>query len=205
MATRPRRRKITEADVIKLEEMLAIELPRFRVCYKDESALQKLISRLLWPFNRRYSTDYTTVMFGRVYFPSRAWRAQAGPERIFLTLRHEAVHLRDARRFPGVFQLSYLLLLPTVFTVRALWEMRAYNESIRAHVELNGEVPESALQVFESAFVGPDYLFMCPFRRFVRRRLLTARAKALSECSDVEFDSTDSLESAAKSEHRTRR
>jgi hypothetical protein len=39
-------------------------------------------------------------------------------------LRHEAVHLRDARRFPVLFELSYLAALPAVFTARAWWEWR---------------------------------------------------------------------------------
>ena len=180
----PNHRQISEIEVNGLEEQLARELPRFRVCYKNESALQKLIAWLLRPFNRRYSTDYTTVMFGRVYFPSRSWRARVGPERIYVTLRHEAVHLRDARRFPVLFQLSYLFFLPTVLTARAFWELRAYEESVRAHVEVAGDVPEGFLEGVETAFVGPDYLFMFPFRGFIRRRLRVARRKALAARND---------------------
>lgn len=176
--------RITEEDVESYERELARELPRFKVCYKDESALQRLIGKVVWPFNRTYMTNYTTVMFGRVYFPTKAWRDRVVPQVIYETLRHEAVHLRDARRFPIVFQLSYLFLLPAVFSARAIWELRAYSESIRVHAEIWGKVPDSMLQRLEDRFAGPDYFYMCPFRGFVRRWLERARAEALASLSD---------------------
>jgi hypothetical protein len=172
---------ITEADVEGLEAALCKELKRFRVCYKDESTFQKLIGRMVSPFNRRYMTGYTTVMFGAVYFPSRAWRRDVGPGSIYRTLRHEAVHLRDARRFPLFFQLSYLFLLPAGLTFRALWEWRAYAESLRVEAELTGTITDEMLDFLEARFVGPDYLFMFPFRRKIRRRLELLRDQLLSE------------------------
>lgn len=162
-------------------QQLRAELPRFDVRYKDESPLQRLLGRLLWPFNREYMTRYTTVMFGRVYFPSRAWCAEVGEATVYLVLRHEAVHLRDARRYPLIFHLSYLLMLPAVFTARAFWEWRGYLETMRAHLALHGEIPDSLLHHIERCFTGPDYLFMCPFPRFVRRRLERARARLIEE------------------------
>ena len=167
--------RLGEQDVLELEKALQDELPRFAVAYKDEVPLQRRIGRLIWPFNRHYMTQYTTVMFGRVYFPSRAWRQQVGPEQIYATLRHEAVHLRDARRFPILFQLSYLFLLPAVLTLRAVWEWRAYHETMRVHIELHGDIPDTLLEHIQGRFTGPDYLFMCPFPKLVRRKLEAAR------------------------------
>lgn len=164
-----------------LEADLARALPRFAVRYKDESALQRLIGRLLRPFCPTYLTGYTTAMFGRVYFPSRAWRATVGPGTVYRILRHEAVHLRDARRFPLVFHFTYLFCLPAGLTARAYWEWRAYRETLRVEAELTGEIPDALLDHVQARFTGPDYLFMCPFPRFVRRRLERARARILAE------------------------
>ena len=172
---------IDEATVCRLEESLSHELPRFAVAYKDESHFQQWIARLIWVFNRHYLTRYTTVMFGRVYFPSRKWRDEVGPEQIYNTLRHEAVHLRDARRFPVLFQFSYLFFLPTVLTVRAVWEWRAYLETLRVHVEIHGEIPESLLERIQNRFTGPDYLFMFPFPKLIRRWLEAARRRLEAE------------------------
>jgi hypothetical protein len=174
-----RQSHIEETDVAELERRLSQELPGFAVRYKDESRLQRLIGRLLWPFNRHYLTRYTTVLFGRVYFPSRSWRERAGARTIYGTLRHEAVHLRDARRFPGLFQVSYLFLLPFVFTTRAYWEWRAYLETMRVWAELEGEIPDELLDHIQRCFTGPDYLFMRPFPRFVRRKLEEVRKRLL--------------------------
>lgn len=178
--SRPRR-TISEADLAELEARLQRELPRFAIRYKDESALQRLIGALVRPFNRTYLTRYTTVMFGKVYFPSRDWCRCQGADAIYRVLRHEAVHLRDMRRFPLVFHLTYLFALPAVFTLRALWEWRAYQESLRVQAELCDHIPDAMLDHIERCFTGPDYLFMCPFPRFVRRRLEAARERLLAE------------------------
>lgn len=173
------RRSVTWADVEALEAELRASIPGFDVRYKDESALQRFLGRLLRPLCPTYCTTYTTVMFGRVYFPSRAWRARVGPETLYGVLRHEAVHLRDARRWPVLFELSYLFALPAMFTARAGWEWRAYRETLRVEFELTGDIPDALLDHIERRFTGPDYGFMCPFPRFVRRRLEAERARLL--------------------------
>ncbi len=155
----------------------------FRIRYKDESGLQRLIGALLRPVNPHYLSRYTTVMFGRVYFPSREWCAFQGPEALYLTLRHEAVHLRDARRFPLLFQLSYLFALPSVFTARAWWEWRGYAETLRATYEVTGCISDAQLDHITRCFTGPDYLWMCPFPRFIRGRLERLRDEIQTSAS----------------------
>ncbi|MCA9564544.1 MAG: hypothetical protein KC561_13700, partial [Myxococcales bacterium] len=121
-------------------------MPRLKVLFKDESRLQRLIGRVLSPFNPRYMSEYTTVMWGRIYFPSRKWYAQRDPRSLYVLLRHEAVHLQDARRFPLLFEMSYLFALPAVLTVRSIWELRAYRATIEALVELDGAVSSDVLE-----------------------------------------------------------
>jgi hypothetical protein len=158
---------------------LTAELPGFALRYKNESPLQRLIARLVRPFNPTYLTEYTTVMFGRVYFPDRAFVADMSRESLYALLRHEAVHLRDARRFPVFFQVSYLLLPPIGPGFRALWEWRGYAETVRAEHALWGEIPDALLDRIADRFAGPDYLFMLPARGWVRARLERLRAEIL--------------------------
>ena len=158
--------------VTELERHLANELPGFRVAYKEDSRVQRLLGAVLWPFNRRYLTAYTTVLGRTVWFPSRAWRREVGERTIYEVLRHEAVHLRDARRYPLLFELSYLTLpLPALVTARAWWELRAYRESLAVSLELDGHVQSGQIDAIVSRFVGAEYLFMCPFPKTVRRLL----------------------------------
>ncbi|MCB9740029.1 MAG: hypothetical protein H6747_12255 [Deltaproteobacteria bacterium] len=159
-------------------EALQAEIPGFGILYKDESRLHRAIGALVRPLNDRYLQDYTTVLFGKVAFPSRAWRAAVGEAAIYEVLRHEAVHLRDARRFPVLFELSWLLLpLPTVLTLRALWEYRGYAESLRARVDLGLPVDDAWIDWVVARFTGPDYGFMWPFPAMLRRRFRALRAE----------------------------
>ncbi len=177
-------RIVTESDVTALEQALSQELAGFAIGYKDESRVQAIIGAVVRPFNRRYMTRYTTVLFGTVWFPSRAWRQRVGPRAIYETLRHEAVHLRDARRFWGFFHLSYVLLLPAGLTMRAWWEWRAYTESLRVQAELDAAIDDETLRWIEACFTGPDYLYMWPFPRFIRRQLQDLRVRILQEQRD---------------------
>jgi len=175
------RRTIDSAALAAYIEALSRELPRFAIRYKDESRVQRGLATFVWPFNRRYLDVYTTVMFGRVYFPSRAWCEAVGPEAVYRILRHEAVHLRDARRWPVLFAVSYVLGAPSIFTLRAIWEARAYAESLRVSMELEGDVSDAELERIARLFTGAEYLFMCPFPRFVRRRLRSLRDRLREE------------------------
>jgi hypothetical protein len=177
---------MSHADVDQLETALARELPGFRVGYKDESRLQRVIAVLVWPFNRTYATAYTTVMGGVVWMPSRGWRAGRSPESLYALLRHEAVHLRDMRRFPILFPLTYALVLPTVFTLRSYWEARAYTESLRVEAELTGRIDDKTIEALVARFAGPDYLFMAPFRRATRRYFEARREEILNPPNNSE-------------------
>lgn len=170
------------ARVAALLVGLQAEIPGFSLRYKDESPSQRLVAALVWPFNRRYLQDYTTVLFGRVYLPSRRWRAAVGEAAIYEILSHEAVHLRDARCFPLVFELSYLLLpLPALLTAPAGWEWRGYRASMRARLELGLPVDDGWIEAVVQRFVGADYLYMWPFPAMLRRRLVALRAALRDE------------------------
>ena len=93
----------------------------------------------------------------------------------YVTLRHEAVHLRQFRTWtlPVMAVLYVLLPLPLGLAYfRARFEQAAYAETIRAAAEVWGpHVPRGAdyrAHVVEQ-FVGPSYGWMWPFRRAVER------------------------------------
>jgi hypothetical protein len=161
---------------------LAREFPGFRVVTKEDSLLMRtlywLLAMPLW--NRVFLTHYTTVLVYRVYMP----RALIGTDAGYRTLRHERVHMRDARR-TGIlpFAISYLFLLPTVLTLRAYWELRAYVETLRVELEETGAIPDESLERIATRFTGSDYFFMCPFPRFIRGQLAAARARLLEEAT----------------------
>lgn len=174
-------RNYTTQDVDELEARLRAELPGFRIAYKDESRLQRVIAGLVRPFNARYLTDYTTVLGSTVWMPSRDWRARQSPYALVALLRHEAVHLRDMRRFPLIFPITYVLLLPAGITMRAVWEARAYRESMKVEAEATGAIASATIDALVRRFAGPEYLFMWAAPRAVRRHFERVAADVLAD------------------------
>ena len=152
----------------------------FRIIAKEQSPLMRAIFHLLgmrW-WNPRFMEDYTTVLVTRVYMPRRLIGTADGYE----VLRHEAVHIRDCLA-TGVlpFVLSYVLLLPTVLTFRAFWEYRGYRETMKVELERTGTVSDETIDWIARRFTGPDYLWMFPFPKLIRRMLRRTRDQLLAQ------------------------
>lgn len=152
------------------------EFPRFRVIAKRDSRLQRAIHRALVILTfggmRGYLDDYVTTIGARVYVCSD-WESRADGDR-WATMRHEAVHLRQFRRWtvPGMALLYLLVPLPAGLAYfRMRFERAAYEETIRCNAELygvgyvRGELREHVL----AQFTGPSYGWMWPFRRSLER------------------------------------
>lgn len=158
-----------------LVSAVARDIPGFSIRYKDENRLQRLIDRLC--FWTVYGAFVTTV-YPIVWFPNRKYVDERRP---FEILEHEWVHLKDAKTFFGwlpflpaklnalLFNLAYIFPWPAPF--RAWAELRAYRRSIELGADVEEVVPY---------FTGPDYLFMLPFGRLVKR-LLTRPSPYKSE------------------------
>src|SRR5690606_8910823 len=120
---------------------------------------------------REYVSRYTTVIGTRIYLPA-GWDERAATER-YVTLRHEAVDLRQFARHGLVpMALAYLLFpLPMGFSwARARIEWEAYEETFRATAEVHGPEAAGAPALREyvvSQFVGPAYGYMLPLRSVV--------------------------------------
>jgi len=156
---------------------LQAEFPRLRLVKKRTSRGQRAIHLGLMVVTfggmRGYLDDYQTTI-GRTIYLTDDWDDRDPRDR-YCTLRHEAVHLRQFRRYtlPGMAIMYLLLPLPlglAWFRARLEWE--AYAESIRAAADVWGPgAPAATLyraHVIDQ-FTGPAYGWMWPFRRTLER------------------------------------
>lgn len=89
----------------RLEDLILKDVPGFRVAFKDQSRLMKVLGFLMYPFNPKFMDTFTTTLGNTVYFPTRAYY-EDHVEHSFRTLAHEYVHLWDAKQ-SSWFNLSY--------------------------------------------------------------------------------------------------
>lgn len=161
----------------QLMTALRSEFPRMRLVKKTDSPLHRVIHHALVVLTfggmRSYLDGYQTTI-GRTIYVTADWDERDPLER-YCTLRHEAVHLRQFRRFslPGMALLYLLFPLPLgVAYFRARFEMEAYAESIRAAAEVYGPAhprdPGYRDRVL-AQFSGPAYGWMWPFRGALAR------------------------------------
>ncbi|MEM9191130.1 MAG: hypothetical protein AAGF12_18250 [Myxococcota bacterium] len=143
-------------------------------------------------------TTYVTTLGQRIYLPA-GWSKRGAASRL-ITMRHEAVHLRQFRRYTFV-GMSLLYLLPIVplglAIGRARLEWEAYRETITATFEILGPAAAEAdpfLDHLVLQFTGPAYGWMWPFpgqvRSWIRRHLDELRAEGTRSGSDADDDFT---------------
>lgn len=163
----------SEAYLRELER----EFPGLRVIDKADDPWSRAIDRALrvltFGGQSAYMTKYVTTMGRTIYLPS-SWPEREDRGR-YVTLRHEAVHLRQFRRYGRVgMTLLYLLpILPMGLSWgRARLEWEAYAETLRATAEVFGleaaEAPELRAHVVKQ-FTSAAYGWMWPFPRIVER------------------------------------
>jgi hypothetical protein len=143
----------------------------FKIIAKRKSILMRLFywGGLMFWWNPQFLDHVTTVIWRRVYMPERLIGTDAG----YRILRHEGKHVDQSARYSFlVFALAYLFCLPTVFTFRSLFEFEAYEETMRAWAEdSGGTVPSWVVDSIAKQFTSKLYLWMCPFKSYVDRRL----------------------------------
>jgi hypothetical protein len=156
---------------------LQLEIPGFRIVRKDRSRLHRAIDVALRIVTlgkmRDYLGSYQTTI-GKTVYVTADWESIDRLQR-YVTLRHEAVHLRQFRTWslPVMAVLYVLLPLPLGLAYfRARFEQAAYAETIRAAAEVWGaSLPRQAAyraHVIEQ-FTGPSYGWMWPFRSAIER------------------------------------
>ncbi|HEY0194831.1 MAG TPA: hypothetical protein VGC42_27150 [Kofleriaceae bacterium] len=153
------------------------EIPGFRIVRKDRSPLHKAIHVALCALTFGRMTSYldsfqTTI--GKTVYVTPDWDG-LDPDDRYVTLRHEAIHLRQFRSYSLPVMAVLYLVVPLPMGLawfRAKFEKEAYAESIRAAAEVWGAAyPRRAgyrRQIIEQ-FMGASYGWMWPFRRSLER------------------------------------
>lgn len=155
---------------------LTEEFPKLRLIAKAGHGWSRWTDRFLrgvtFGGQRHYLTRYVTTIGQAIFLPD-GWAQRSAVDRT-IVLRHEAVHLRQFRRF-GFVGMSLLYLLPILplglAYGRARLEWEAYAETIRATAELKGlqaAQSPSLHQHIVDQFTGPAYGWMWPFPRQLR-------------------------------------
>ena len=172
-----------------LRELLD-EFPHLRVIQKDGDPFARLLDRLLRivTLGRQsaFMTRYVTTIGWTIYVP-RDWEAREDADR-YITLRHEAVHLRQFRRY-GRIGMSALYLFPILpmglALGRARLEWEAYAETLRATAEVRGlaaaEHPalrERIVRQFTSGAYGWMWPFPSVIHGWIDGELEALRARA---------------------------
>ncbi len=165
------------------------EFPSFQIVRKSESRLMKFINFILcfitFGLQCTFMTHYISTVGYTVYVPDR-WYSNNDIARM-IVLRHERVHMRQRRAFTLPFYAFLYLLFPLpcgLAYFRTLFEMEAYEETIRATVELypNGvdlvRMDRAKQQMVEN-FTGPGYFWMWPFKKRVEAWYDVAVSRAL--------------------------
>jgi hypothetical protein len=148
-----------------------------RIAYKHRCVHQRAAAWLLWALTfggqRTYLTHYVTTLGHTIYVPEDFERWE--PAQALCVLRHELIHVAQFERwgFLGMVLLYGLLPLPLGLAYgRARLEWEAYRETLRAVAEIEGlhaaQSPALHDQIVQR-FTGPDYGWMWPFPRVVRR------------------------------------
>jgi len=146
--------------------------------------LQRAIDRVLRALTLgamdRYLSTYVTTIGRTIYVPDD-WERWPIESRVEI-LRHELVHVAQFARYGLVpMAIAYLLFpLPVGLAwCRMRLEREAYEETLRAAYERGGKAACDALRdEITLRFVGPDYLWMWPFRRDTERWLDEAIVRA---------------------------
>jgi len=160
-----------------LVQALRTEIPGFRIVRKDQSRMHRAIHHFLKAitFGRMcdYLDSYQTTI-GKTVYVTSDWD-EWSPDQRYVTLRHEAVHLRQFQRLTlPVMALLYVMLpLPMGLAYfRARFEMQAYEETIRAAAEVYGQSYASSdahrEYVIEN-FTSASYGWMWPFKGSLNR------------------------------------
>lgn len=113
---------------------------------------------------------FTTVIGNTVYLPGPVERFPR--DRLAAILAHELVHQLDQARAGLWFYVSYGLVAPTVRTLRAHWERRAYAVDLLLAYERGGPAEvERVRRRLIGIFAGASYLFMWSGRASAERFL----------------------------------
>jgi hypothetical protein len=152
-------------------QLLKQKFPKFKVMKYSDSKLWNWLHQNFFKWAVATTRGYT------VYFRDDFFENDRGVE----VLKHEAAHMLDYSKWGILYELSYLLLLPAVFTMRAYWEWHGYKETLRSvHDEYAffktsdpkyyDYIMDFNCQWVANTFAGSGYLWMFPFKNYMYKK-----------------------------------
>lgn len=163
------------------------EFPGFEIIQKKNSGLMKVIDIALKVITfgqmKTFMTGFITTLGEKVYV-NEGWDSLPLANKA-MVLRHERVHMRQARKYGRfLFSLLYLVVpFPVGFAYfRKKFEQEAYEESLRALYEYKGsKIFTSKLKTyFMSQFITANYFWMWPWKKGISDWYDSAVAKVKS-------------------------
>jgi len=96
-------------------------IPDIKITFKNKSWLMHFIAFFIYLINRRFMSQYTTVLGNTVYFPSKTW-LEGNYRRATSIIAHELVHLVDrSKEKKLMFEIKYLFpQILSIFSIFAL-------------------------------------------------------------------------------------
>ena len=127
---------------------------KYKIVYKGDSKFMKFLNFFVRIFNKTFMTGYVTTIGSTIYTPySNKYVSHS-------TMIHELQHLKDSKDYPVLYELSYLLCLPTLFTMRSFWEKRAHRWSIGYRMAYFTKSLDGYRDFIIRRYTGSDYLWM---------------------------------------------
>lgn len=167
---------ISGSDYQKLLDDIKKEFPEFKIVKKTQSGLMKAINGFLKVITfgkmNTFMTSFITTIGTTVYVPD-SWDSKSSSARA-ITMRHERVHMRQARDVGRIkFSLLYLLCpVPLIWAYyRMKFEKEGYEESLKAYNDYYGKkfftptLKESIVKHFTTA----EYFWMWPWKNSIEK------------------------------------
>lgn len=168
--------------LVKLQE----EFPKVRICPRSRLWWARVLDRTLL----KGSGSFATTLYQTIAVPDdfAAWNEFEKYE----LLRHERQHLLQFKRWGGgwfplgfvIVGILYLLVLPTMFTMRAYFEMDAYTQSAVAMIQEGEDEWERQWFIawMQKTFTGKEYVWMAVSKKrigqWAEKRWSVARDQA---------------------------
>lgn len=169
---------------------LSEKIPGFKIRFKKDSPLMRALSHMLF-FNKGFMNRYVTTFYPVVYVPNWWGKHKNMSFSELGIIAHEYVHLHDRKRMGWFFNVLYLspqifsllalgafwnlwflmallFLLPWPSPGRAWLEFRGYRVNIAFYYWVRKQKCDLNLIVDE--FVGANYYYMFPFRKFLIKK-----------------------------------
>jgi hypothetical protein len=152
------------------------EFCNFEIIKKPQSTIMKCLNIglkiITLGLAKDFMSNFITTINDKVYVPDN-WDSYSIATKA-ITLRHERIHMRQARKFGKiVFSLAYLLFpLPVIFaSFRMKMEKEGYEESIKAYHEYYGTrfFTQKLKQEIISNFTTARYFWMWPWKTQVEK------------------------------------